>query len=218
MVSFSRLTTFSGGAKTNCKDVDRNGIVYDTCWAPCFMIGLLMSKRLNFKTKLEILRLVSERISDAEIARRMGCSRQTVSRTRQAGVVKDRTTRGKILQVRISQAEAEAFEALLKQEDMTISGMLRRMIRSSIGMVDFGKAEIDALHEASNQMNALARNVVPLLQLARSGRLKWNKRDAELMRRLMDRTEIVARELQALKAAAKRGTFTKAAATGSHHG
>jgi len=194
--------------------------MYDTYWTPHVVIGPMMLKRLNFKAKLEILRLVSEHGSDAEIARRMGCSRQSVSRVRQAGVVKDRTTRGKILQVRISQAEAEAFEALLKQEDMTISGMLRRMIRSSIGVVDFGKPEVAALHEASNQMNALARNVVPLLQLARAGRLKWNKRDADLMRRLMDRTEIVARELQALKAAAKRGAFTKTdvLGVGLHHG
>lgn len=176
--------------------------------------GPSMSKRLNFKAKQEILRLVSERVSDTEIARRMGCSRQTVARVRQRGVAEDTTTKGKIYQARVSRKEAEAFENLLKQEGTTASKMLRRMIRLSVGVVDFRQDEIAALSEASNQMNALARNVVPLLQLARSGKLKWNRRDAELMNALMDRTETVARELQTLKGAAMRGAFISADALG----
>ncbi|CAM4381237.1 helix-turn-helix domain-containing protein [Palleronia rufa] len=168
-----------------------------------------MPKRFTFKTKQDILRLVAEGRKDAEVADIVGCSRPTVSRLRRRGISTDRTTRGRVLQVRVSQREADAFDAVLDAEDMSASEMLRRLMRLSAGLADFRREEIDALRQSSNQMNALARNLVQMLQLARAGRLRWNRRDGELVVRLLDRVEDVARDLQVVKAAGARGAVRR---------
>ena len=79
------------------------------------------------------------------------------------------------------------------------------------GVVDFRAEEIAALHQSGNQLNAMARNLVQILQLARAGRLTWNARDSKLVAQLVDRTEEVARATQALKAAAMRSAFVQSA-------
>ena len=170
-----------------------------------------MPKRLSHETKDEIRRLAGTGLTDAEIAGHCGCARQTVSRVRRSAAAPDRTTKGRILQVRVSQREAEAFEAVLRAHGMTASEALRRMIRMAEGVVDFRAEEVAALHQSGNQLNAMARNLVQMLQLAHSGRLKWNARDAKLVAQLADRTEEVARATQALKAAALRGAFVRSA-------
>ena len=170
-----------------------------------------MPKRLSHQVKQEIWQLSQTDLSDVQIAEKCGCARQTVSRIRTGGVAPDRTTKGRILQVRVSQKEAEAFEELLRQQGMTASEALRRMIRMSEGVVDFRADEVAALHESGNQLNAMARNLVQIMQLARAGRLSWNVRDSKLIAQLVDRTEEVARATQALKAAAMRGAFVKSA-------
>lgn len=170
-----------------------------------------MPKRLSYKAKQEILRLAQSGLNDAVVAEKCGCARQTVSRIRTVGVAPDRTTKGRILQVRVSQNEAVAFEDLLREQDMTASEALRRMIRMAEGVVDFRADEVAALHQSGNQLNAMARNLVQIMQLARAGRLNWNARDSKLVSQLLDRTEEVARATQALKAAAMRGAFVKSA-------
>lgn len=168
-----------------------------------------MPKRLSFKEKQTILRFSQSGLKDAEVALKAGCSRQTVARLRKEGIVTDRTTKGRVYQVRVSKREADAFDELLRQQDMSASEMLRRMIRLAEGVVDFRAEEVAALHQSSNQLNALARNLVQMLQLAHVGKLKWNARDSRLVAQLADRTEQVARATQSLKAAAMRGAFTK---------
>lgn len=169
-----------------------------------------MPVRLAHKVKQEIWRLAQTGLTDADVAVKCGCARQTVARIRTRGVAADRTTKGRILQVRVSQNEADAFSALLREQDMTASEALRRMIRMAEGVVDFRADEVEALRQSGNQMNAMARNLVQILQLARAGRLTWNARDSKLVSQLLDRTEEVARATQALKAAAMRGAFVQA--------
>ena len=170
-----------------------------------------MPKRLSREVKETIWRLAGTGLTDAVIAEKCGCARQTVSRVRAAGSAPDRTTKGRILQVRISRKEAEAFEEVLLAQGMTASEALRRMIRTAEGVVDFRAEEVAALHQSGNQLNAMARNLVQLLHLARAGKLKWNARDGKLVAELADRTEEVARATQALKAAAMRGAFVRSA-------
>lgn len=168
-----------------------------------------MSKRLSTTARQEVLRLAAEGVGDVEIAARVGCSKPTVIRIRARGVVTDRTTKGRILQVRVSAREAEAFEALVAETGMTTSGLLRHLIRLSSGLVAFRRDEITALKASSNQLNALARNLVQILKLAHAGKLRWNARDAALVGRLADRAEEVARAVQALRAASMRRAFVQ---------
>ena len=168
-----------------------------------------MPKRLSTKARQEILRCAALGLSDAEIGMQVGCSRTTVARVRRRGLVNDRTTRGRVLQVRISPREAEAFEALVAEAGMTNSGMLRHLIRMSAGVVAFRRDEVETLRTSGNQLNALARNLVQMLKLARAGKLRWNARDAALVGRLTDRTEEVAGAVEALRAASLRGAFVE---------
>jgi hypothetical protein len=78
----------------------------------------------------------------------------------------------------------------------------------SADIVDLRSDELAALRESGNQLNALARNLVQMLQLARAGRLKWNARDSRLVEDLAMRTEAVARAMQAFRAAGGRRAFT----------
>ena len=160
-----------------------------------------MSKRLSTIARQEVLRLAAQGLGDGEIAVRVGCSRPTVARVRARGVVTDRTTKGRVLQVRVSAREAEAFEVLVAETGMTTSGLLRHMIRLSSGIVAFRRDEVTALKASANQLNALARNLVQMLKLAHAGKLRWNARDAAMVGRLADRAEEVARAVQALRAA-----------------
>ena len=168
-----------------------------------------MSKRLSTIARQEVLRLAAQGLGDGEIAVRVGCSRPTVARVRARGVVADRTTKGRVLQVRVSAREAEAFEALVAETGMTTSGLLRHMIRLSSGIVAFRRDEVTALKASANQLNALARNLVQMLKLAHAGKLRWNARDAALVGRLADRAEEVALAVQALRAASLRGAFVR---------
>ncbi|MEQ8924139.1 MAG: helix-turn-helix domain-containing protein [Marinovum algicola] len=170
-----------------------------------------MPKRLSSTDRQDILRLATEGLSNAEIAGRVGCSPRSVARIRARRAAVDRTTRGRILQVRVSAQEAEAFEALVAEAGLTTSGMLRHMIRVSAGVVAFRRDEVEVLRASSNQLNALARNLVQVLKLARAGKLTWNKRDAALVARLVNRTEEVARAVQGLRSASLRGSFVRVA-------
>ena len=170
-----------------------------------------MPKRLPLSIKHEVQRLLREGLTDAEVAIKASCARQTVTRIRTDGIATDRTTKGRVFQVRVSQKEAEAFEALLAEQDMTASEVLRRMIRMAEGVVDFRAAEVAELHQASTQLNAMARNLVQMLQLGHVGKLRWNARDSKLVAQLADRTEEVARAVQTMKAAAQRNAFTRSA-------
>lgn len=170
-----------------------------------------MPKRLPLSIKHDVQRLLREGLTDAEAAAKAGCARQTVARIRTDGIATDRTTKGRVFQVRVSQREADAFEVLLSEHDMTASEVLRRMIRMAEGVVDFRAEEVAGLHQASTQLNAMARNLVQILQLGHVGKLRWNARDSKLVAQLADRTEEVARAIQTLKAAAMRGAFTRSA-------
>ncbi len=65
-------------------------------------------------------------------------------------MVTKRTTKGRVLQGRVSAREAEAFEALVTETGMTTSGLLWHMIRLSSGMVAFRRDEVAALKTSTN--------------------------------------------------------------------
>ncbi|UWQ19734.1 helix-turn-helix domain-containing protein [Jannaschia sp. M317] len=168
-----------------------------------------MAARLGKDDRQKVLNLASEGHSDAEIARRYGCSRQTVARIRQCAVASDRTSKGRIIQARVTPQEADAFATMVDEAGTTTSDMLRRMIRLSAGVADFRADELEELGRTSRELNALARNLVQLLRLGHVGKLRWNARDAALVGRLSERTEEVARAVQALRAASMRGAFVR---------
>ena len=168
-----------------------------------------MAVRLGTNDRQEVLDLASAGHSDAEIARRCDCSRQTVARIRQRAVASDRTSKGRIIQARVTPQEADAFATMVDEAGTTTSDMLRRMIRLSAGVADFRTDELEELGRTSRELNALARNLVQLLRLGHVGKLRWNARDAALIGRLSERTEEVARAVQALRAASMRGAFVR---------
>ena len=167
-----------------------------------------MPKRLPLAERQDALRLILAGAKDDEIAAEIGCSSRTVARIRARGTVTDRTTKGRVYRVRVSQREAEAFEQVLAEQGITASEALRRMMRMSADIVDLRSDELAALRESGNQLNALARNLVQMLQLARAGRLQWNARDSRLVEDLATRTEAVARAMQVFRAAGGRRAFT----------
>jgi GAF domain-containing protein len=65
------------------------------------------------------------------------------------------------------------------------------------------------LRQVSRELNALARNLVGLLQLGRSDRLQWQQRDAALVETLASRVEVLARALQTYRAAGDKNAFVK---------
>jgi type VI protein secretion system component VasF len=174
-----------------------------------------MAARLGADERRKVLDLASEGLSDIEIARRIGCSRQTVARVRQRAVASDRTSKGRIIQARVTPEEAEAFAAMVDEADTTTSEMLRRMIRLSAGVADFRADELEELGRTSRELNAMARNLVQVLRLGHAGKLRWNARDAALVERLSVRTEEVARAVQALRAASMRGAFVRTELVGA---
>lgn len=170
---------------------------------------ILMARHLTKSEQQEILRLSTEKLSHAVIAQRIGCSRQTVGRTIERASAPRKDAKDHSVRVRLTAKEAAALRQMAEAEDLSPSEMLRRLIRRAAGVPELSSGELRDMKQSVNQLNAAARNLVQLLQLARSGRLKWNKRDAALVAQLADHIEIVAEDMQVFQSAAARGAFLR---------
>lgn len=158
------------------------------------------------------MKLVAVGLSDGVVATKFGCSRSTIRQLRGRDASPDRVARDRVLQTRVSAAEAAAFETIVADAGTTASKMLRQMIRLSAGAAEFRTDELAELRTTTTQLNALARNLVQILKLGHAGRLHWNARDAAQVERLLVRTEAVSRSVQAMRAASMRGAFVTAGA------
>lgn len=170
--------------------------------------------RLTAKEIAEIQRLVSEGWKDGEIAKRLGRSRQAVSRIRHQAVPRHTTTDGEVIHVRVTKEEHEAFRALVDAEGLTPSDGVRRLMRHAVGALDLRSEEIDALAQTRRELVAAGRNLNQLTQLANSGRLKWNARDAKTVHRLDERVSDTVEALTTFINVARRRTLANAAFPG----
>lgn len=170
--------------------------------------------RLTNKEIFEIDRLVAEGMTDGEIAGQVGRSRQAVSRVRRQKHSPHTTTRGEVLNVRVTREEYEAFRALVAREGLTASDGMRRLMRLAVGALELRAEEIEALGEARRELTAVGRNLNQLTQLAQSGRLRWNARDGATLARLETRVGDLAEALTRFVNVARRRTLAEAAFPG----
>lgn len=166
--------------------------------------------RLSQKEILEIQRLVSLGLADGDIATKLGRHRSSVARVRLNQRSRGKTTSGKMIQVRISEEEDQAFQAEVDRLGLTRSEAGRRLLRNGLGILDIAHEEVAALHELRRELNAVGKNVNQLTALAHSGRLKWNVRDAQLMFRLDERIDEVINQIVALVSAGRQRAFVEA--------
>lgn len=174
--------------------------------------------RLSVKEIAEINRLVGDGLKDAEIARRVGRSRQAVSRVRHQKVSANTTTQGEVIRTRVTKEEYQAFKALVEREGLTPSDGVRRLMRLAIGALDLRTEEIEALAQARREVVAVGRNLNQMTQLANSGRLKWNARDGKTVAQLDERVSDLAEALTTFVTVARRRTLAEVAFPGETHG
>lgn len=172
------------------------------------------SSRLTAREITEIHRLVAEGVNDGEIAERVGRSRQAVSKVRRQKLSPNTTTRGEVINVRVTREEYEAFRALVEREGLTASDGMRRLMRLAVGALELRAEEIEALGEARRELTAVGRNLNQLAQLGQSGRLKWNARDGATLVRVEARVADLAEALTRFVNVARRRTLAEVAFPG----
>lgn len=167
--------------------------------------------RLSESEARRILDLVAEGESDASIARMVGRHRSTVTKLRLSKEKRSVTTGGKMLHVRLSGEEHDAFKRCTEELGLTMSDGGRRLIRHSLEVLDLRAEEIEALAALRKELNAIGVNLNQLSALAQSGRLKWNARDGKLVQQLDMKVDEAVNQLVAFVTAARQRAFVRAA-------
>lgn len=172
-----------------------------------------MSKksRITPKERQRIVALIAEGKSDSEIAQLVGRHRSTVVKIRVGAQPRNVTSGGKMIRARVSDEEFHAFQKLIRTHDISASEGARRLIRIALDLLDLPPEHIDTLNLIRRELNAIGVNINQMTVLARTGRLKWNSRDAALMGKLDERLDDLTSELVAVVGAANRKTFVAAA-------
>ena len=168
-------------------------------------------KRIHKAERAEIFRLLAEGKTPSEVAKLVGRDRSTISKLRDGKGARHVTTGGKSIHIRVSDEEYEAFGQLARTRKITRSEAGRRLVRNALGVLDLSVEEIGALHNLRKELNAIGINLNQLTQLANSGRLNWNARDAKFMEKLDERVDDLVNELVAVCGAARKKTMVEAA-------
>ena len=158
----------------------------------------------------EAKRLKASGLSIGAIAKRLGRHRTSVARALARGASRNTTSGGKRLQVLLSDEEFEAFRARACRHGLTLSDAGRRLVRHSEDVLDWPKDRIAAVDMLRREVNAIGVNVNQMAQLAQSGRLVWNARDAATMARLSAKLDAVTEEMIRVVSIARTRGFAAA--------
>lgn len=170
------------------------------------------AKRLTAGEFAGIKRLITEGWSDREIAAKTGRSRQSVNKLRHQESPRNVTTHGRTITVRLTAEEYEGYRDFVKGRGLTVSDGVRRLIRLALGALDLQREEVEAIAAARRELAAVGRNLNQLTKLAQAGRLRWNRGDAALVKRVGDRTLDLTEAVSTLATVAHRRTLVDAAA------
>jgi predicted DNA-binding protein (UPF0251 family) len=143
-------------------------------------------------------------LSNAEIARQTGRSKQTIARVRAGAVRRAVTTHGKTINVRVTEDEFQAIRTVADREGLTVSASLRRLVRQATDRLDVHGDELVELAEARRELAAVGRNLNNLTKFAASGRLKWNARDGATLENVAARVDHLSEAIVHLVNAARR--------------
>lgn len=142
--------------------------------------------------------------SVAAVARSMGRSRQALSRIKGSLDRKEVRRLSVKLNIRITEDEHAAFQAVAEASGLTVSEAVRHLVRQASDRLAIQADELDAIAAARRELSAVGNNLNQIARLAAVGRLTWSARDAALVRkvgaRVDDLVEEVVHLLSALRA------------------
>tara|TARA_B100000378_G_scaffold223803_1_gene187397 strand:+ start:103 stop:627 length:525 start_codon:yes stop_codon:yes gene_type:complete len=164
---------------------------------------------LSVTERAEIAKLISEGLGDAEIGKRIGRHRSTITKFRLQRAARNVTTEGKSVNFRLSSEEHRAFKEAMEAKNLTISEGGRRLVRASLGLIDLDREEINALHLLRKELNAIGININQLTTLAQSGRLNWNAGDSRKMDLLDRKIDVTVNQIVALVTAGRNKAFVR---------
>ena len=117
---------------------------------------------------------------------------------------------GKRLQILLSDEEFAAFRTRATAHGLTLSDAGRRLVRHSEDVLDWPQERIAAVDRLRREVNAIGGNVNQMTQLAQSGRLVWNARDAATMARLGAKLDALTEEMIRVVSVARTRGFASA--------
>jgi hypothetical protein len=142
--------------------------------------------------------------SVAAVARSMGRSRQALSRIKGSLDRKEVRRLSVKLNIRITEDEHAAFQAVAEASGLTVSEAVRHLVRQASDRLAIQADELDAIALARRELSAVGNNLNQIARLGAVGRLTWNARDSALVRkvgaRVDDLVEEVVHLLSALRA------------------
>jgi transposase-like protein len=122
--------------------------------------------------------------SVAAIAASIGRSRQTLSRIK-GGLDRGQARRLSVkLNIRVTEGEHAAFQALAEARGLTVSEAARHLVRQASDLLAIQSEELLAIAAARQDLAAVGNNLNQIARLGAVGRLTWNARDAALVRKV----------------------------------
>lgn len=139
--------------------------------------------------------------SVAAVAASLGRSRQSLARIKGA---MDRHQAGRLevkLNIRITQGERAAFQAVAKANGLTVSEAIRHLVKQASGLLALQADELGAIGAARRELAAVGNNLNQLARLGASGKLGWKSGDTAVLRRVGTRVDEISEAIVRLLAA-----------------
>ena len=130
--------------------------------------------------------------SVAAVAASLGRSRQSLARIKGA---MDRHQARRLdvkLNIRVTQGERAAFQAVAEASGLTVSEAVRHLVKQASGLLVLQADELAAISAARRELAAVGNNLNQLARLGASGKLKWNPGDTTLVRKVAARVDEIS--------------------------
>ena len=139
--------------------------------------------------------------SVSAVAASLGRSRQSLARIKGA---MDRHQARRLdvkLNIRITQGEQAAFQAVAEAHGLTVSEAIRHLVKQASSLLSLQADELSGVSAARRELAAVGNNLNQLARLGASGKLGWKPGDAALLRRVGTRVDDVSEAIVLLLAA-----------------
>ena len=130
--------------------------------------------------------------SVAVVAASLGRSRQSLARIKGA---MDRHQARRLdvkLNIRVTQGERAAFQAVADASGLTVSEAVRHLVKQASGLLVLQADELAGIAAARRDLAAVGNNLNQLARLGASGKLKWNPGDTTLVRKVAARVDEIS--------------------------